>query len=311
MVNNGSSTKLFAGVGLAVPRLGNVQLRFHFLRRGTSGVFFSENRFLNNLSNLIIKPVVLDVSGIPGNLVTLKCNYFETDNAPDSKGIIIKNGCPAIDFGFYTNINVKNLSSNVWPVSAGTNRSITPVDADNMEVDVNVAWNSPSNWSSIVNENTTGSSLVNYYRYKNEFVGRVIPNGLVEINHTGITLKAYTAANTAPVTSTNYESVCSGTVVTQAVYFPTPNIRTGDGSDTKPKQNIEIGVSSNEVSVVIKGSATLNFVQVSDLLGRVIGKYSGINSTYFTLPVSEFQKGVYIINVLDSEGKSYTNKLQR
>ena len=37
MVNNGSSTKLFAGVGLAVPRLGNVRLRLHFLRRGTSG----------------------------------------------------------------------------------------------------------------------------------------------------------------------------------------------------------------------------------------------------------------------------------
>jgi hypothetical protein len=36
MVNNGSTTKLFAGVGLAVPRLGNVRLRLHFLRRGTS-----------------------------------------------------------------------------------------------------------------------------------------------------------------------------------------------------------------------------------------------------------------------------------
>jgi hypothetical protein len=64
-------------------------------------------------------------------------------------------------------------------------------------------------------------------------------------------------------------------------------------------------------SDLIKGGATLNFVQVSDLLGRVIGKYNGIDSTYFTLPVSEFQKCVYIINVLDSEGKSYTNKLQR
>ncbi len=37
MVNNRSSIKLFAGVGLAVPSLGNVRLRLHFLRRGTSG----------------------------------------------------------------------------------------------------------------------------------------------------------------------------------------------------------------------------------------------------------------------------------
>ncbi len=37
MVINGSSTKLFAGVGQGVPPLGNVRLRLHFLRRGTSG----------------------------------------------------------------------------------------------------------------------------------------------------------------------------------------------------------------------------------------------------------------------------------
>ena len=46
MIINGSSTKLFAGVGLAVlavPRLGNVRLRLHFLRRGTRGGIKSEN----------------------------------------------------------------------------------------------------------------------------------------------------------------------------------------------------------------------------------------------------------------------------
>jgi hypothetical protein len=281
---------------------------------GNSGVFFSENRFLNNVSNLIIKPVVLtNASGIPGNSVILKCNYFETDNAPNSKGIIIKNGCPAIDFGNYTTFPIVSysLSGNVWPVAAGTNRSIPPVDEDDMEVDVNVAWNSPSNWTTIVNENTSSSSQINYYRYKNEFVGRVIPISLVEINHAGITLKASTTANTAPITGTNYELVCFGTMVTQAVYFPTPSIRNGGGTSTKPKQNIEVGLSNNEVSVGIKGGATLNFVQISDLLGRVIGTFDNITSPNFNLPFSKFQKGVYIINVIDSEGKRYNTKLQR
>jgi hypothetical protein len=37
MIMFGNSSKLFAGVGLAVPRLGNVRLRLHFLRRGTIG----------------------------------------------------------------------------------------------------------------------------------------------------------------------------------------------------------------------------------------------------------------------------------
>ena len=39
MVNNICSIKLFEGVGLAVPRLGNVRQRLHFLRRGTIGGF--------------------------------------------------------------------------------------------------------------------------------------------------------------------------------------------------------------------------------------------------------------------------------
>jgi hypothetical protein len=36
MVKHGYSTGQFEGAGLAVPRLGNVRLRLHFLRRGTN-----------------------------------------------------------------------------------------------------------------------------------------------------------------------------------------------------------------------------------------------------------------------------------
>jgi hypothetical protein len=49
MVYTGCSTKLFSGVGLAVPRLGNVRLRLHFLRRGTSG-----GPVQNNTINLFV-----------------------------------------------------------------------------------------------------------------------------------------------------------------------------------------------------------------------------------------------------------------
>jgi hypothetical protein len=37
MVNNGNSKGVLAGVGLAVPRLENVRVGLHLLRRGTSG----------------------------------------------------------------------------------------------------------------------------------------------------------------------------------------------------------------------------------------------------------------------------------
>ncbi len=38
MVINGSSTEQFAGVGLAVPRLGNVQLCFYLITSGNSEI---------------------------------------------------------------------------------------------------------------------------------------------------------------------------------------------------------------------------------------------------------------------------------
>lgn len=37
MVSKGSSTKLFAGAGLAVPRLGKCAASYYLKRRGTSG----------------------------------------------------------------------------------------------------------------------------------------------------------------------------------------------------------------------------------------------------------------------------------
>ncbi len=48
MVFIGSSTERFAGVGLAVPRLGNVRLRLHFLRRGTKMVRICDNSVVDD-----------------------------------------------------------------------------------------------------------------------------------------------------------------------------------------------------------------------------------------------------------------------
>ncbi len=67
-----------------------------------------------------------------------------------------------------------------------------------------------------------------------------------------------------------------------------------------------------------KCAATLSFpktwnqwVQVSDVLGRVVGSYRNINSNQFTIPSASIQKGVYLIKILNSEGRVYTFKLQR
>jgi hypothetical protein len=58
MVNIGSSTKLFAGVDLAVPRLGNVRLHLQFLSRGTY-----EGRYLRPFCFLLIATLLLSGCG--------------------------------------------------------------------------------------------------------------------------------------------------------------------------------------------------------------------------------------------------------
>lgn len=74
---------------------------------------------------------------------------------------------------------------------------------------------------------------------------------------------------------------------------------------------MEVQVSTSEVHIITKASSIINQVQVSDLLGRVIGRYNNINTSSFSLPLNKFQKGTYLISVIDSEGKPYTAKLQR
>ena len=78
---------------------------------------------------------------------------------------------------------------------------------------------------------------------------------------------------------------------------------------------------NNRFSVPRLGNVQLRFhflrrgtsweIQISDLLGRVVGRYSNIKASSFTLPAATLQKGVYIISLIDSEGKLFTSKLQR
>jgi hypothetical protein len=60
-----------------------------------------------------------------------------------------------------------------------------------------------------------------------------------------------------------------------------------------------------------RGNTTISKVQVVDLLGRTVVMYSDVNATAFKLSLNQFQKGTYLIQVLDSEGKPYTSKIQR
>ena len=220
----------------------------------------------------------------------------------------------------FTNIGKSNtypfpvtLSGNVFPTASGTDRSILPVNGNGRPTDVNDAvygWSSPSNWTSIKNNS---ANTVNYYRFKNEFVGNVYPTNTVDFDISTTNKKAYTSANgfTPPTGSTDdYQLICDNTEVAGSVYFPVPYI-SNTSNGTTPKPTIGISMSDNAVNINTSGTATLSQVQVSDILGRIIGNYNNINSNNFSVPSTQFQKGVFIIKVSDSEGKTYTSKFQR
>lgn len=244
--------------------------------------------------------------------VSLKCNIFKERPfwLGISKGVVIGNSWPALDFGYYRNSIQRSFSSNVWPTASGIDRSVQPMTGST-EIDVNDAWQSPTNWTSILKEGTLGQ--VNYFRYKNEFVGQVFPNNpsLLSITAPNQALKAYTSANSPQPTDPNYELVCDGSEVGNEVFFPSTLIRKNDRVSLLPTHDFAISESNNEVNITSNSSKTIYEVQISDLLGRVVGRYGNINSSSFTIPAATLQKGVYIISLIDSEGKLFTSKLQR
>ena len=278
------------------------------------------NRFVNNKIGIQItpqrifdNPLTTAPEYIQGFL-QFNCNYFATENTTQEVGLKVENGVQAIDIGG-TNASGSNTpGANLWPTADGIDRSTTPVDEEDNEIDVNQGWQSPSNWTSILNENSGTTNLVRYHRFKNEFVGTVSSPPLVDRDYSVSGIKAYTSANnfTPPAGSNAYLRVCDNTQIVGTVYFPVPLI----GSDRGPikadeLKNIEVSVQPERVDIRSRGNSTISQVQVVDLLGRTIVIYSDINAAAFKLPLNQLKNGTYIIQVLDSERKPYTSKIQR
>ncbi len=209
------SYQVFLVNRLAVPRLGNVQLRFHFLRRGTNG-------------------------------------------------------------------------------------------------DVHDNWTSPSNWTSIKNNNT-GTSILNYYRFKNEFVGTTL--GAVNRNFAqdvlGIETKTYTTANyfTPPIGSNSYIRICDNTSVVGQVYFPVPFISNEGGGVLPSKDNIQVATQENGLLVSSKDLTTIESIQLFDITGRLLISNKEINNVSTQIPLNGIKRGTYILKVLNSNGEVFSTKV--
>jgi len=268
------------------------------------------NNFRYNTVGLEINPS-LSTQTTP-TIIPLNCNYFETDNTQIRTGIDIKSGTQAFQFGFYNNTTppTYNLGSNVWPTTT-TNRSLTPTDGGGIEVDVNQDWASPSNWISI--KNNTSNNL-NYWRYKNEFIGSY---SNVNLETPSQAIKCYTTTNLpfSQQPGVAYVQVCSNVSnATDRIYFPTTLARLED--ELKP----DLSASKSSAIVLSEGkdyiipySSNSNYfdAKVYTITGSRLNVTLERKSSQALLKTSDLATGVYLLLInIDSKLESHKIVIQ-
>jgi len=102
--------------------------------------------------------------------------------------------------------------ANVFPVASTTNRTVLPASGD-VETGTG-AWSSPTDWVSINNE---GSSEMKYLRWKNEFLGTVMPTSGITKPELTLVSKYAIPFNQTP-NSTQVQVDCDNIDV--SIYFP-------------------------------------------------------------------------------------------
>jgi hypothetical protein len=117
--------------------------------------------------------------------LTLKCNRFDKGNASYNGmyyglklGINHRLYLDNLGGNFQIATGNKTPGANIWPIAGTPNREFKPCAAQDVEFECgSSSWHSPSNWTSVANESSTGISI---FRYTNEFIGTVSANGVIK-----------------------------------------------------------------------------------------------------------------------------------
>ena len=283
-----------------------------FLHQGIGAI--KENQFIScntgiNIKNQLPIHYAAEYPGfinVPVGL-RLECNLFEpfaASNTPQV-GLNLESGHMVGYIGTPPTFDYqRGLAGNVWPTAANWDRSELLGD------DVHDVWTSPTNWTSIKNNNT-GTRIVNYYRFKNEFVGTTVGNvDRDRAEFEGFATKAYTTANgfTPPVGSSAYMRICDNSGAAGQIYFPTPFI-SNDGSINQNKGNIQVATQENGLLVSSKDISTIESIQLFDITGRLLISNKEIKNISTQVPLEGIRRGTYILKVLNSNGEVFSTKV--
>jgi len=221
----------------------------------------------------------------------IHCNIFNSTG--NANGIVLEAGC-----------NISNLSldddegGNVFPVVAGTDRSLAPTQ------NVQLAWNSPTSWYSINNKST---SLVKYFRFSNEFVGSYLPSlDFSRLRVLESSNKCYTYSNPAPVDEFNnplpdFKQICDVGFASNPIYFPFS--ASGRKASETNTNNLAISIYPNPSKnfVAVKGLNAETIVSLDLLDAKGVKLPLGSSQLHLAEPVidlTHLQSGIYTLHLV-------------
>lgn len=240
----------------------------------------------------------------------LECNLFEpfTASSVPQVGLNLETGHLIGQIGAEPSPNYQRaLAGNVWPTIEGTDRNMVIGNG----YDVHDYWASPSNWTSIKNNNTSGSPL-RYYRFKNEFVGTTI--GAVDRDRAefeGYTTKAYTTANsfTPPGGSSAFLRICDNSAVVGQIYFPTDFVGNDPNKLSINENPIQVTQQDNGLTVSSTNTYSVENIKLFDVTGRLLISNNNIRNASTNVSLIGIKRGTYILKVQNSNGEVFSTKV--
>jgi hypothetical protein len=243
-------------------------------------------------------------------ILRLECNLFEpfTASSASQVGLNLEAGHLVGQVGAEPNqYYTRGFAGNVWPTIEGTDRNMSIGNG----YDVHDFWASPSNWTSIKNNNSGGNN-VNYFRFKNEFVGTTVGNvNRDRAQDFDINVKAYTTANnfTPPVGSNAFIRICDNTAVAGQVYFPTDFVGKDPNKLSIIENPIQVTQQDNGLTVSSTNTYSVENINLYDVTGRLLISNKNIGNKRTQVPLSGIKRGTYILKIQNSNGEIISTKV--
>ena len=271
---------------------------------------FRCNQFVHTLTGVNNAGVGLYIGGnLPGQAV------------PALSGVIGDNGLPGNEKpnGNVWPVAPQPVSSTPWPVPPGN--TLTPDQ-------LLAGWVSPTNWTSIRNDNTNPANAVTYWSFNNEFVSNITGSNVLIRSRPGTQDKAYKVPEGSTLIAPlgiDYIPLCSNDL---PMVFPLRMaVNSGENQQTEvnkllssDKDHVKLGNAipnpaerTTIIPIFVPESSRNNYVlELFDLQGkqtflRVDVKEKGLSQ--IRLDLGKLEAGMYAYRLLEDSRIVGTRKL--